>query len=353
LSVRRLLPALCLAVALVATGCSAFGVRSSDAATVNGVAISNDQLKQMVQAQLSQQQDQQQSGEPLDIDGITRQSLEGLVQYQIVLDGARRAGVTLEEGAVDARLEQLKQQAAAQGITDFDAYLRNRNLSVDLLREQLKVQLAVDLMGVRLVPYPSDAELRKTLDKHRKEFLQVHVRHVLVKDKATATKARQQLVSSGDWAGVAKRLSIDSQTKDKGGDLGYISKGQTADAFEKAELGLANAGGCKGRTSGTCTSPISQPVHTQYGYHVLQVLGMRLPPLDNNLRSQLDPTIKERRQQAVQRWFDSLVKQAEVTINPRYGRWDADNGKVVDRQTKPGSTPTTGLPAGAPPSSGP
>jgi foldase protein PrsA len=353
LSVRRLLPALCLAVALVATGCSAFGVRSSDAATVNGVAISNDQLKQMVQAQLSQQQDQQQSGEPLDIDGITRQSLEGLVQYQIVLDGARRAGVTLEEGAVDARLEQLKQQAAAQGITDFDAYLRNRNLSIDLLREQLKVQLAVDLMGVKLVPYPSDAELRRTLDKRRKEFLQVHVRHVLLKDKATATKARRQLVSSGDWAGVAKRLSIDSQTKEKGGDLGYISKGQTADAFEKAELGLANAGDCKGRTSGACTSPISQPVHTQYGYHVLQVLGMRLPALDNNLRSQLDPTIRERRQQAVQRWFDSLVKQAAVTINPRYGRWDADNGKVVDRQTKPGSAPTTGPPAGAPPASGP
>jgi parvulin-like peptidyl-prolyl isomerase len=347
--VRRLLPATCLAVVVLATGCSAFGVRTTDAATVNGVGISNTRLKEMVEAQLGQQQE---TSEPLDIDGITRQSLEGLVQYQIVLDGVHKAGLTLEEADVDARMQQLKAQAAAQGVGDFGEYLRSRNLSERLVREQLRVQLAVDLIGVKLVPYASDAVLQKTLDKRRKEFLQVHVRHVLVKDKATADKVRSELLSSSDWAAVAKQRSIDSQTKDKGGDLGFISKGQTAAAFEKTELDLADAGDCKGKTSGSCASPLSQPVHTQFGYHVMQVVGVRLPQLDNNLRSQLEPSIKQRRQQAVQRWFDSLLKQADVTINPRYGNWDKASGKVVDRATRP-ATSTTAPPAGAPPASGP
>jgi parvulin-like peptidyl-prolyl isomerase len=338
--VRRLLPALCIAVAVLAAGCSH---SAADAASVNGVAISNDQLKEMVQAQLASQSA---SSQPQDIQGLTRQSLEGLIQFQIVLDGAGKEGVTVPESDVDARLQELKSQATAQG-TSYEDLLRSRNLTESLLREQYRVQLAVDLVAVKLVPYAPDATLLKALDKRKQEFLQVHVRHVLLKDKATADKARKELVGSGDWSGVAKRLSIDTQTKGKAGDLGFISKGQTATAFEKAELSLATQGDCKGKTTGSCQSPVSQPVHTQYGYHVLQVIGVRLPQLDNNLRSQLDPTVKTRRQQAVQRWFDSLVKQADVTINPRYGRWDAGSGKVVERESS--STPTSSAPTSTSP----
>ncbi|HYY80822.1 MAG TPA: SurA N-terminal domain-containing protein [Actinomycetes bacterium] len=333
--VRRLLPALCIAVAVLAAACSH---AAADAASVNGVAISNDQLKEMVQAQLAAQSASSDNPQSQDIQGLTRQSLEGLIQFQIVLDGARKEGVSVPESDVDARLQELKSQASAQGTT-YEDLLRSRNLTESLLREQYRVQLAVDLVAVKLVPYAPDATLLKALDKRKEEFLQVHVRHVLVKDKATADKARKQLVGSGDWSGVAKRLSIDSQTKGKAGDLGFISKGQTATAFEKAEQSLAAQGDCKGKTTGSCRSPVSQPVHTQFGYHVLQVIGVRLPTLDNNLRSQLDPTVKTRRQQAVQRWFDSLVKQADVTINPRYGAWDAGSGKVVERQN--GSTATS------------
>ena len=121
--------------------------------------------------------------------------------------------------------------------------------------------------------------------------------------------------------------------------------------FENAEFGLAGKGSCKGKTQGTCSSPISQPVKTQFGFHVLQVVGVRLPTLDNDLRAKLEPTVKDRRQQAVQQWFDGLVKQADVTVNPRFGRWDSDSGKVVDRQTAPGSATTTG--PGATPTSQP
>jgi foldase protein PrsA len=346
--VRRLLPVLCLAV--LAAGCSGLGVRNQDAATVNGVGIPTDRLTEMTKAQLGQQQSQstqQGQQQSQDIEGATRQALEGLIQFQLVLDGAKKEGVAIQESDVDARMEQLKQQVAAQG-QNYEELLQSRQISEEVLRTQQRVQLAVDLVAVKLVPYSPDAQLRQTLDQRKEDFLEVHVRHVLVKDKATADSVRQELVSGGDWAAVAKERSIDTQSKDKAGDLGFNAKGATVKPFETAEFKLAGQGDCKGKSSGSCESPISQPVKTQFGYHVLQVVGVRLPKLDNDLRAKLEPAIKDRRQQAVQRWFDEQVKGAEVVINPRFGTWDAENGKVIDRETAPGAGPTTTAGPGGP-----
>jgi foldase protein PrsA len=339
--VRRLLPVLCIAV--LAAGCSGFGVRNQDAATVNGVGIPTDRLTEMTKAQLGQQQmAQQQQGQQAsqDIEGATRQALEGLIQFQLVIDGARKAGITVDEHDVDARMEQLKQQVAAQG-QNYQELLETRQLSENILRDQQRVQLAVDLLAVKLVPYSPDSVLRATLDKRKDDFLEVHVRHVLVKDKQTAAQVRRQLVDSGNWSAVAKQRSIDAQSRNKAGDLGFNAKGATVKPFETAEFTLAAQGDCKGKSSGSCTSPISQPVKTQYGFHVLQVVGVRLPKLDNELRAKLEPKVKDQRQQAIQRWFEQQVKAAEVTINPRFGRWDAENGKVVERETAPGAATTT------------
>ncbi|HSR28621.1 MAG TPA: SurA N-terminal domain-containing protein [Actinomycetes bacterium] len=345
---RRLLPVLCLAV--LAAGCSGLGVRNQDAATVNGVGIPTDRLSEMTKAQLGQQQSQstqQGQQQSQDIEGATRQALEGLIQFQLVLDGAKKEGVAIQESDVDARMEQLKQQVAAQG-QNYEELLQTRQISEEVLRTQQRVQLAVDLVAVKLVPYSPDAQLRQTLDQRKDDFLEVHVRHVLVKDKAKADAVRQELASGGDWAAVAKESSIDTQSKDKAGDLGFNAKGATVKPFETAEYKLAAQGDCKGKSSGSCESPISQPVKTQFGYHVLQVVGVRLPKLDNELRAKLEPAVKDRRQQAVQRWFDEQVKGAEVVINPRFGTWDAENGKVIDRETAPGAGPTTTAGLGGP-----
>jgi parvulin-like peptidyl-prolyl isomerase len=334
--VRRLLPVLCLAV--LAAGCSGLGVRNQDAATVNGVGIPTDRLSEMTRAQLGQQTQDTSQGQ--DIEGATRQALEGLIQFQLVLDGAKKEGVAIDEADVDARMEQLKQQVASQG-QNYEELLKTRQISEQVLRDQQRVQLAVDLVGVKLVPYSPDAQLRQTLDKRRDEFLEVHVRHVLVKDKATAAQVREQLVADGDWAAVAKKSSIDPGSKDKAGDLGFTGKGATVKQFESAEYDLAGQGDCKGKTSGNCESPISQPIKTQFGYHVLQVVGVRLPALTNDLRAKLEPTVRDRRQQAIQRWFEEQVAAADVTVNPRFGRWDGKNGKVVERETAPGAATTT------------
>jgi foldase protein PrsA len=331
--VRRLLPALAILVALVVAGCGAGSskrVAVDQAATVDGVGIPVSQLTEM--AKVSDGQTAPQPGP-----ATTRQALESLIQAQIVLGGAEREGVTVADGDVDASLNNLKAQVQAQGGA-FDDVLRQRGLTIPILRNQLRVQLAAQKVAAKLVPGQSDAKLVDALGKRKGEFLRLHVRHVLVKDKATAQKVRGLLESKGDWAAVAKRYSTDPGSKDKGGDLGFQSKGQTVAEFEKATLALAGKGDCKGKTQGDCASPISEPVKSQFGWHVIQVIGVQLPQLDDQLRGQLEPALQQRRQTAVQDWFAKRLKAAKVTVNPRFGRWDAATGKIVDRPTAPQTT---------------
>jgi len=88
---------------------------------------------------------------------------------------------------------------------------------------------------------------------------QVHASHILVDTEDDAKKAISMLKDEGrDFASVAKELSKDTQTKDKGGDLGWFPRGVMDPAFEEAAFKLS-------------PGEISDPVKTDYGYHVIRV----------------------------------------------------------------------------------
>jgi len=95
------------------------------------------------------------------------------------------------------------------------------------------------------------------------------VRHILiktdVKDAEATAQARKKAESireeaqkGKDFAQLAKQYSEDPGTKDKGGDLGFISRGQVVPEFEEAIFAL-KAGG------------ISPIIQTPYGLHIAKV----------------------------------------------------------------------------------
>jgi parvulin-like peptidyl-prolyl isomerase len=339
-TVRRLLPALLIVVTLAA-GCGPGRVAPDQAAVVDGAAIPMGDLTRLVEAGRTPGA----APQPVEAVASAREALQSLIVARIVLSGAEAEGVTISEADVTASLDRLKQQVTAQG-ANFEQALKERNLTEAILRNQLRVQVAAEKISAKLIPGQSDDQLLATLGKRKQEFLQVHVRHVLVRDEATGRKVKAELERGGDWGAVARRYSTDAETKERGGDLGFQSKGETVPPFEKAAYDLAGKGSCKGKTSGRCESPISDPVKTEFGWHVIQVIEVRLPPIDDQLRGQLDPSLQRRRQDAVQKWFEQRLKAASVQVNPRFGRWDAASGRIVDRETAPQTTsaPTTTSP---------
>ena len=75
--------------------------------------------------------------------------------------------------------------------------------------------------------------------------------------RAKAQDVLKQIKATGDWAGLAKKYSGDPGSKDKGGELDWLNKGQTVPEFEKVAFGQS-----KGQ--------ISDPVQSSFGFHIIQ-----------------------------------------------------------------------------------
>jgi len=94
---------------------------------------------------------------------------------------------------------------------------------------------------------------------------EVHARHILVSTQAQAEDIIKQLNHGGDFAKLAIKYSKDPGASN-GGDLGFFKKTDMVPEFADAAFSLKD-----GQTTQT-------PVHTQFGYHVIQVLGHKTDP---------------------------------------------------------------------------
>jgi len=115
---------------------------------------------------------------------------------------------------------------------------------------------------------------------------EVHARHILFQVKtedasneakwsealAKAQFALEELKKGTDFAELAKKYSEDPNSKDKGGDLGFFARTQMVPEFDQVAFTLKNG-------------EVSEPVRTQYGYHLIQVLERRPLKSDPNITS--------------------------------------------------------------------
>ena len=135
----------------------------------------------------------------------------------------------------------------------------------------------------------------------KSEEEQIWTRHILVETEETAKEVRTRLENGEDFAAVAQELSIDPGSASKGGDLGWTSPGSLVVEFETA-ANLLNIG------------EISQPVQTQNGWHIIQLLGKEVRPLDQY-------TLEQLRLTKFQEWLDSQRESVGVEIPDGWLDW--------------------------------
>jgi foldase protein PrsA len=140
------------------------------------------------------------------------------------------------------------------------------------------------------------------------------VRHILVKTKTLADSIYSQLKSGGDFAALAKKNTLDTSSKATGGKL-TISKGQTVPPFDKVAFALK-------------TKEISKPVHSQYGWHIIQALTDIKPekkiPKKVTPFSQVKSTIRaqllsEKQKNTMAAWVDKTTKEFATEIHYAQG----------------------------------
>ena len=192
--------------------------------------------------------------------------------------------------------------AEAKKMADSDSFKRR----IAFAREKLLMEDMLQSVGKAAL---TDEAMHKVYDeavKQMGEVQEVHARHILIRaapgdekaskaaeDKIKAVIAR--LKKGEDFEKVAKEVTEDPSGKANGGDLGYFSKEQMVPEFSDVAFKLE-----KGQ--------ISEPVKTQFGWHVIKVDDKRIKPL---------PKFEEVKPQIEQ--FVTRKAQAELVTSLRAG----------------------------------
>ena len=143
-------------------------------------------------------------------------------------------------------------------------------------------------------------------------FEQIHARHILVGSEKLAWKILKKLGRNRESFDVlAATHSLDDSNKSRGGDLNWFPRGIMVKAFEKVAFTLKEHG-------------LSKPVKTQFGWHVIEVLGKR-PAHIKSLNESRDEITNLLQQKGLDQWIDKLILKADVTIlKPEYQMADQE-----------------------------
>lgn len=143
-------------------------------------------------------------------------------------------------------------------------YLQDYQEYIDGLKE---INVAEEYLREYIYHYLLNQKVQeKVLADTPVEQEQVWARHILVETEDEAKQALARLDAGEDWNAIAAEVSLDTSNSANGGDLGWFTRGAMVAPFEEAAFALQ-------------AGEISQPVQTDFGWHIIQVVGHEVRPL--------------------------------------------------------------------------
>jgi parvulin-like peptidyl-prolyl isomerase len=232
------------------------------------------------------------------------QAITYLVQESELEQQAKDMGIVITDQQVQTRLTAIKKQYFGGSETKYQAQLKAQGLTEPELLRELKAQILSEKLYAKITSSVkvSDAAVAAYYAAHKSTYSTAAsrtVRHILVNNKALADQLETQLKNGASFAVLAKKYSKDPGSAAKGGKL-TVTKGQTVPQFDKAAFSLK-------------TGQTSAPVHSQYGWHIIQALtpisAAKVTPLksvENSIRAQL---LQSKKTTTMTNWVNGIKKQ--------------------------------------------
>lgn len=178
----------------------------------------------------------------------------------------------------------------------YDLYQQNIQTYLDQYKDYgLTLEDLRAYIETRMLKQKVFAEITKDVNEVQE---QVWARHILVSTEEAARDALDRLAKGEDWASIAAEVSIDTATKENGGDLGWFPRGVMVSEFEQSAFSQE-------------IGSISEPVKSSMGYHIIQIVGHETRPVSNNYLSSL-------KQKAFDSWIDQFINEDTVK---RFDLW--------------------------------
>ena len=339
-----LLPLTVALVAVLAAGCGGGGsgsVPADSVAKVGSTPISKATFNALMGVAFARYKAQGQATPKVGTAAYSQlkdQAVTFLVQEEELQQEADKLGVSVSQKDIDDRLALIKKTYYQNSEAKLDAALKKDDISLsDLEQYNLKPSLLSEKLEAKVtsdVKVSKDAA-QKYYEQNKSSFTTPEtreVRHILVTKKALAEKIATQLKNGASFATLAKKYSKDTASAAQGGKLCVAHGGssgacqQTVPPFDKASFSLK-------------TNEISQPVHSVYGWHIIQPVGPVKPAHTSTFKeveSQIQTTLaQQQKQTAWSAWLAKLQKDFKGKVSYQSGYTPATT------TTPTVSTPTT------------
>ncbi|GAB6100325.1 hypothetical protein JCM16358_22040 [Halanaerocella petrolearia] len=285
-------------------------------ATVNGQEISyqefNSQLRMVLQryrGQISQSQ----------VLPLKDRVLDRLVDNKLLVQKAEEKGmqdkVSKQEvkQEVQKRIDQYVKQAKVSSEKELDMLLKKNGRSLADIKENLKHGMK-DMLAIKKLRDEVTSDIQVSNSEVKDEYKQVKASHILIKagdkrsDQEAKSKAKKVLAKvkqDKDFAKMAKEYSEGPSAK-KGGKLGkWIGKSsQLVSAFKEKALSMQ-------------VGQISEPVKTQYGYHIIKVTdkkeanGEEFNKQQKKIKQKL---LNQKKKESFNKWLQNTKNKSNIVV---------------------------------------
>ncbi|MGH3054107.1 MAG: peptidylprolyl isomerase, partial [Gaiellaceae bacterium] len=243
--------------------------------------------------------------DPATVTKLADEALESLIALELIYQESEARGIKVTDADVDAEIKRSKSQFPdAQA---FQAAMKARGMTEADLRKDTRKTMAANRLLESTVwkdTKVSPEQVKSFYDTNQEEFkhpAQIRISHILIRvpqDANTATRATakkraaallDQLKGGGDFAALARTQSEDSSSAPKGGDIGFIAKGEMDGSFEKVAFALT-------------PGQISDVVSTPYGFDIIKITERRdagyapLAEVEEGIRMVLEKYERQKRQ---------------------------------------------------------
>ena len=215
---------------------------------------------------------------PIEYKKILDSSRESMIEQLLIIEMAKQDSVEVLDKDVERALDQqieniiaqtgskeLAEEALGKKISDFKRSYKD-DMKGKLLAEKYTGELTSSIQITRkevesfYKTYKDSLPILPTAYKARHILIEIKPSEKTLKNSLDKTqKIRQEIIDGLSFSDAAKKYSQDPQSKNNGGDLGFVSRGVFVSEFEKAAFTLEK-------------NILSDPIKTKYGYHLIEVL---------------------------------------------------------------------------------
>ena len=249
-------------------------------------------------------------------ENLRKQLVDVFVMKTLLANEVEKRKIVATDQDVKAAMNQIK--ASLPPNKNVDDFLKENKISKEDIILAVKIDKFRNAEGGKALK-PTEKDINKFYNDNREKLFvepeSVHVRHILVsvgKDDSEKVKAekkakiddlRKQLVGGANFAEIAGQHS-DCPSKQAGGDLNFIRRGQMVKAFEDAAFAQEK-------------NAIGPVIKTEYGYHIVQVLDRRpakkiaLSEVKSKIADYLE---RQKKMEAFNNLMAKLKAQAKITV---------------------------------------